>query len=489
MPLKLAEKPYQSIKKIRKGKFEPRTSLLDSETLIRELNNFRGFFILFWIGIAITLLDNLYVHYKNGGRFTFKLYNLLSHDVVVLALSDLVITALSFFAPALHWLVHRRYIPIWLGTVLQHLYQALFLLGTIAFTVHRNFAWPGKTAICLHVCTLYMKMHSYLSYNQELEQVHRYVLKLKDDIGRGKRKADELEIHPKSPMTQRRSVEEQLASDEDGKASHRGSSQSSQSRRGGAVSLEQDLKNLADELTTGDTRYPANLTLENYVYFLCIPVLVYNLEYPRTEAIRWNYVFEKVVGFFGVFTILYLLVEHYISPVLENMAQLSLIETIGHLLMPFTLCWLLGFYMIFECLCNALAELTCFADRQFYEDWWNSTNYDEFARKWNKVVHDFLLRHIYLHSIDNYQISKTNASFITFLFSSCIHELLLAVVAGKVVMLFFFMQMSQLPIIYILRVSSFQKYPLAANAFFWLGLLSGLPLTAIFYTRDAFLNK
>lgn len=28
-----------------------------------------------------------------------------------------------------------------------------------------------------------------------------------------------------------------------------------------------------------------------------------------------------------------------------------------------------------------------FADREFYQDWWNSTSWDEFARKWNKPVH------------------------------------------------------------------------------------------------------
>ena len=28
-----------------------------------------------------------------------------------------------------------------------------------------------------------------------------------------------------------------------------------------------------------------------------------------------------------------------------------------------------------------------FADREFYQDWWNSTSWDQFSRKWNKPVH------------------------------------------------------------------------------------------------------
>lgn len=39
----------------------------------------------------------------------------------------------------------------------------------------------------------------------------------------------------------------------------------------------------------------------------------------------------------------------------------------------------------FECVCNGFAEFTRFADREFYQDWWNATSMDVFSRKWNKV--------------------------------------------------------------------------------------------------------
>ena len=32
-------------------------------------------------------------------------------------------------------------------------------------------------------------------------------------------------------------------------------------------------------------------------------------------------------------------------------------------------------------------DITSFADREFYQDWWNSTTWDQFSRKWNKPVH------------------------------------------------------------------------------------------------------
>lgn len=39
--------------------------------------------------------------------------------------------------------------------------------------------------------------------------------------------------------------------------------------------------------------------------------------------------------------------------------------------------YLLAFYVIFECVLNVFAEITLFADRGFYDAWWNSTTWDQ----------------------------------------------------------------------------------------------------------------
>lgn len=101
-----------------------------------------------------------------------------------------------------------------------------------------------------------------------------------------------------------------------------------------------------------------------------------------------------------------------------------------------------------ECICNGFAELSRFSDRKFYEDWvsslfcifdiilfllqWNSTSWDEFARKWNRPVHTFLLRHVYESTITSYRLSKKSAMFVTFLLSAAVHELVMAVVTKKI---------------------------------------------------------
>jgi len=49
---------------------------------------------------------------------------------------------------------------------------------------------------------------------------------------------------------------------------------------------------------------------------------------------------------------------------------LILLESISLLLFPFMVTFLLVFLVIFEYVLGAFAEITCFADRHFYSDWW-----------------------------------------------------------------------------------------------------------------------
>ena len=86
---------------------------------------------------------------------------------------------------------------------------------------------------------------------------------------------------------------------------------------------------------------------------------------------RPAYLFEKAMMLAGAMSLLFLTVSHYIYPVLDNLPTMSLIESVLTLVFPFLLAYLLIFYIIFECICNFMAEATRFADREFYEDWWN----------------------------------------------------------------------------------------------------------------------
>lgn len=115
-----------------------------------------------------------------------------------------------------------------------------------------------------------------------------------------------------------------------------------------------------------------------------------------------------------------------------------------------------------------------------------SVSYDEFSRKWNKPVHKWLLRHVYAQSMESYRLSKANATFVTFLFSSCLHELVLVIVTRRIRMYLFVLQMMQLPLIFLGRQPWVRKHSTVGNIVFWLGMFVGLPLLAILYCREAF---
>ncbi|ESK96525.1 sterol o-acyltransferase [Moniliophthora roreri MCA 2997] len=247
--------------------------------------------------------------------------------------------------------------------------------------------------------------------------------------------------------------------------------------------LAREYTELQGELTSSGPLYvtwPNNITFKNFAVYMLIPTLVYELEYPRTDKIRPLYVFEKTVATFGTFLLLYSVTERFILTQTPTPDQ-SFLRSLLDLSLPFMLAYLLLFYIIFECICNGFAELSYFADRQFYEDWWNSTSWDEFSRKWNRPVHMFLLRHVYQSTMASYKISKNSAMFVTFLLSACMHELVMAIVTKKFRFYLFAMQLIQIPLITISRIPAIKRNKMLGNLVFWLGLYAGFPLLCVAY--------
>jgi len=158
---------------------------------------------------------------------------------------------------------------------------------------------------------------------------------------------------------------------------------------------------------------------------------------------------------------------------------LILLETISMLLFPFMITFLLVFLVIFEYVLGTFAEITCFADRHFYSDWWNSTNWLEFSREWNIPVHRFLQRHVY--SMSRSRMSRPAATLVTFLISALAHELVMFCITKKLRGYGFICQMLQLPIIAIQRTQFMQKQTTFNNVMFWLSMIWGLSMISALY--------
>jgi sterol O-acyltransferase len=234
-----------------------------------------------------------------------------------------------------------------------------------------DWTWTAQVFFMLHTLTLLMKMHSYAFYNGHLSETERRLSAL-DKPG-----AELLSAAVRYPRSSVRTAEENadLASPDE--------------RDGCKQSVSKLRSDLATELTSplGHVTYPQNLTFWNYADYLLCPTLCYELEYPRTSGIRWMEVFLKTLAVFGCIFLLTVTSEEFIVPVLiESAARLQkvdsvsekaliLSETISMLLFPFMVIFLLVFLVIFEYILGAFAEITSFADRRFYSDWWNSCDW------------------------------------------------------------------------------------------------------------------
>eukprot|EP00127_Corallochytrium_limacisporum_P005328 Clim_evm4s203 gene=Clim_evmTU4s203 len=223
------------------------------------------------------------------------------------------------------------------------------------------------------------------------------------------------------------------------------------------------------------------LTLWNYIDFLIVPTLVYDRDYPRTEKFRPGYFLKKAAQTVFCLIFMYVVVAEYIYPNLKLAVHRSFWENLITLIVPFLGVHLITFYIVFEGILNCCAELTLFADRAFYADWWNATTYDEYARDWNKPVHTWLLRHVYMTSRKRFQARKTSAMMGTFFFSSVLHEFVMSVVLDVYRPWFFLLQMSQIPLI---AMSKPMKGTLIGNMFLWFGLTLGIPLLALVYSVE-----
>lgn len=230
-----------------------------------------------------------------------------------------------------------------------------------------RWTWTAQVFFTLHTLTILMKVHSYAFYNGHLSETQRRLASL-DKPGKVSMEAP---IPYPEASPRRRSVAR--------RASHHARSESISELR----------EDLATELTSplGNVTYPQNLTVVNYVDFVFCPTLCYELEYPRSKERRWIEIALKTLAVFGCIFLLTLTSEEFILPVLteaniqlhsvSSVAEKALIlaETISMLLFPFMITFLLVFLVIFEYVLGAFAELTCFADRHFYSDWWNSCDW------------------------------------------------------------------------------------------------------------------
>ncbi|KZV94583.1 MBOAT-domain-containing protein [Exidia glandulosa HHB12029] len=502
--------------------FEPRTSVFDTTNEHTGKNEFRGFFTLFWISIFLLTVQNYITSFeRNGYPLSLAFATMFSRNAFTLALSDAVLVASTGLSVLFVKAVQKGWIRYYYtGVIIHHSFQTLMLACAVTWTFNRKWYWVQSGFFTLHSLVMIMKVHSYCAVNGYLSWVSLRAAKVQNELEAAATEASgsyEAALSaaagnkPASPGTNdvsgagTPSIDGHNIGDTPLAAALRNRLLNGNANGpdvhvlpthheehplvhhpdGKVAQLAQKLSECESELTSDGkdhVRWPANVSLANFVDYQLIPTLVYELEYPRTPRIRPLYVLEKTVATFGTFALLYTVTEHSIIPLIPSPgSEYPFWRSVLDLALPFMMAYVLLFYIIFECICNGFAELSRFADRRFYDDWWNSTSQDEFARKWNRPVHMFLLRHVYASTMAEYKLSKHSATLITFLLSACVHELVMLIVTKKIRMYLFVMQMAQIPLIALGRIPAIKRNRILGNIVFWIGLYCGFPLLCVGY--------
>ncbi|XP_024408785.1 sterol O-acyltransferase 1 [Desmodus rotundus] len=229
-------------------------------------------------------------------------------------------------------------------------------------------------------------------------------------------------------------------------------------------------------------------TVNQYLYFLFAPTLIYRDSYPRTPTIRWGYVVMQFAQVFGCLFYLYYVFERLCAPLFRNIKQEPfsarvLVLCIFNSILPGVLAQLLVFFSFLHCWLNAFAEMLRFGDRMFYKDWWNSTSYSNYYRTWNVVVHDWLYYYAYKDFLWLFSKRfKSAAMLAVFAVSAVVHEYILAVCLSffypVLFVLFMFFGMA-----FNFIVNDSRKRPIW-NVMMWTSLFAGQGVLLCFYSQE-----
>lgn len=315
-----------------------------------------------------------------GHPFSVRQYDLFRKDIYELAASDAIMIATTFLDLPLH-LVFKNSTAFlaWNkgGMWIQSLFQAIWLLHWVTWPFVRDWTWTAQVFFTLHLLCLFMKMHSYAFYNGHLATTLARLNALDKPVTDATSTAAAVK-YPSSRtpldnitdgLTAQRDPTNQDMIVQNDSTNQDIVVQREPSKQDTLAQLRDDL---ALELISpfGKVIYPQNVTLSNFADFLLCPTLCYELEYPRTAKRDYMEIFYKTCAVFGCIFLLIIVTEAFILPVLDESAirmehhstwedaALIFAETVSWLLFPFMLTFLLVFFVIFEYILGAFAEIT-----------------------------------------------------------------------------------------------------------------------------------
>ncbi|OBA20079.1 MBOAT-domain-containing protein [Metschnikowia bicuspidata var. bicuspidata NRRL YB-4993] len=452
-------------------------------------SQFFGFFILFWLGVGFLILKSL-LHScidRKTALYKAPVFEIFTTGLFKIAFTD-ILMYLSIYAVYFIQVLCRLNTIQWrkTGRLITSIYELCFLVFWGYFICERLMKdqWIGRVFLVLHMFVLLMKMHSYAFYNGYLWKILREVQFSEDYYERLRNGSVELPEGFQLEAT-KSLIMESIAFCKF-ELLHQSVALEKANERG---VLEKDSKELCSHLV----KFPKNINAKDFFMYTMYPTVLYALVLPRKLEIRKKFLFEKLCALVGVILLMLIIADESIYPLvircnnfratnasIQEKSFFALFALID-LIPPFTMEYMFVFYLIWDVILSAIAEVSKFADRDFYGPWWSCTDWLQFARYWNKPVHVFLHRHVYHSSISAFSLSKTTAGFITFLISSVVHEVVMYVIFGRVRGFLFLLQMAQIPLVLISQSRLLRDKKVLGNVVCWFGFVTGPPMICILY--------
>lgn len=217
--------------------------------------------------------------------------------------------------------------------------------------------------------------------------------------------------------------------------------------------------------------------------FALQPVLVFYTDVPVAEKVRPRIIAGQFLETVMWSLTLLCIMDGGFVPIIDdlrfltarmpsNQEKLQAIPIfISRLLPPFIPLVVAGFFLIWDAWLPFVAQLTRWPSQEFYLDWWTSTTWAEFMRRWNLPVHEWLWWHVYL-PLKRRNYSTNGALGITVTLSGLAHELFMYAIFGRFSGYFFIFMLFQLPVE---AFNSYFKLPSGwKTASMWISITFGL---------------
>ncbi|KAJ3353822.1 hypothetical protein HDU83_006314 [Entophlyctis luteolus] len=238
--------------------FKPRPSPLDFETLEKDRNPMRGFYVLFWVAMAWYAITSILDTWnKEGTSFRYAFFSQMSDRSKDLLYSDLLMQLSCFTVVLIVKLYEFKLVPLDIAWIVNSVWLGGWFVSVISWALYSNWKWTQSGSFTIHCIAMLMKQASYLMSNSEnFWKLYHQIPKLEGALAVLKADVDSPEDVNKIADNEKE-----------------------------VARINDELRNLRAHLTGHITglHFPKNLSVFNFFDYMLVPVLVYEIEYPRSE--------------------------------------------------------------------------------------------------------------------------------------------------------------------------------------------------------------